>query len=63
MPAPQKYFTDEQRREAHRIASLKYAHKTAEKHKIYSLKRYNDNKEAINARRRELYALRKQSVA
>ena len=55
-----KYFTTEEKKEAHRLAALKYAHKTAEKHKIYSAKRYNENKETINARRRELYAARKQ---
>jgi len=52
----QKYFTVEEKKEAHRLAALKYAHKTAEKHKIYSAKRYNDNKEAINVA--ENYMLR-----
>ena len=43
MPVEQKYFTDAERKEGHRVAALKYARKTAEKHRINNLKRYHDN--------------------
>jgi hypothetical protein len=54
-----KYNTDEERREAHRIAALKYARKHIAEIIASNKKRYHENRDAINARRREIYAAKK----
>jgi hypothetical protein len=56
---PAKYNTDEERKEAHRAAALKYARKNMSVIIAYNKQRYIQNRDAINATRREKYAAKK----
>ena len=59
---PTKYNTDEERKEAHRIASLKYARKHMPIIIAYNKQRYTENKDSINAQRRARYAAKKATL-
>ena len=56
---PTKYNTDAERKEAHRVAALKYARKHMATIIAYNKKRYAENRDAINAQRRARYAAKK----
>jgi hypothetical protein len=56
---PTKYNTDEERKEAHRVAALKYARKITSTIVAYNKQRYTQNRDVINATRREKYAAKK----
>ena len=60
---PTKYNTDEQRKEAHRLAALKYGCENIQKIIAYNKQRYPENKDAINARRRARYAAKKAAAS
>jgi Flp pilus assembly protein TadG len=55
---PIKYNTDEERKEAHRVA-LKYARKNMSTIVAYNKQRYTQNRDTINVTRREKYASKK----
>ena len=59
---PTKYNTNEERKEAHRIAALKYARKHMTTIIAYNKKRYVENRDAINAQRRARYAAKKATL-
>ncbi len=52
-------LTEEERKARHREAVRRYKQRNKEKHAAHSLKYYNKNKDAINARRREQYKQKK----
>ena len=54
-----KYTTDEEKLNAHRASALKWARKNLVAINIKNKQRYDNNKSAINALRRERYAARK----
>ena len=54
-----KYTTDEEKLDAHRPSALKWARKNLVAINIKNKERYNVNKTAINAVRRERYAAKK----
>ena len=48
---PKKYNNAEEKKQAHREASLRYARKNADRLRIVSLNRYNEKKDKINEQR------------
>jgi len=54
-----KYTTDEEKLNAHRASALKWARKNLVAINIKNKQRYDNNKSAINAVRRERYARKK----
>jgi hypothetical protein len=62
MPAKLIHTTLEAKKEAHRIAALKYAQKNAAEINAYCKKRYDENKEVINARRKVLRDAKKAAL-
>ena len=59
---PTKYNTDDERKDAHRLAALKYGRKNMPSIIAYNKQRYLENKDAINARRRAKYAENKANL-
>ena len=55
---PKKYNTDEERKQAHREASLRFTRKNAKVISERVLNRYHENKDKINERRREIRNMR-----
>ena len=60
---PTKYNTDEERKEAHRLAALKYARAHMQSIIAYNKQRYPENKDSINAQRRARYAAKKAAAS
>ena len=61
MPRP-KLYTEEELREKHRLSALEWSHRNAQKRRDVAKKYYSENKDKINARRREIRALKKQQA-
>jgi len=59
---PTKYNTDEERKEAHRLAALKYGRENIQKSIAYNKQRYPQNTDSIDARRRARYAAKKANL-
>ena len=59
---PTKYNTDEERKDAHRLAALKYGRKNIQSIMAYNKQRYPENKDSINAQRRARYAAKKANL-
>ena len=60
MPRP-KMYTEAELKENHRISALEWSQRNAEKRREVANKYYLENKNKINARRREIRALKKQT--
>ena len=61
MPRP-KMYTEEELKEKHRISALEWSRRNSEKRREAANKYYLEDKDKINAHRRQMRALKKQQV-
>ena len=61
MPRP-KLYIEEELREKHRLSALEWSRRNAKKRREVAKKYYFENKDKINARKRQLRALKKQQA-